>query len=222
VVRVVGDSVYTSSGTVKLLKTSFLEDQVAFIIDRMVDDAHLAPTALDSTARMLEAVTLPEPGYELGDILGRGGMGEVFAAHDQRIGREVAVKRLRDERPSAQTISRFLREARVQARLDHPAIVPVHELGTDARGRPYFTMKRLTGSTLAEHHEWDPGESAAARSSMSARLYSSRTRGVVHRISAEHHARRLWRGLRPRLGRRTRARPEATSAQRTERHRLAR
>src|SRR5678815_4795368 len=95
-------------------------------------------------------VTLPEPGYALGEMIGHGGMGEVMAAQDQRIGREVAVKRIRSREPSPDAVMRFLREARIQARLDHPAIVPVYELGTDADGRPYFTMKRLTGVTLAK------------------------------------------------------------------------
>jgi serine/threonine-protein kinase len=92
----------------------------------------------------------PLPGYELGGVLGRGGMGEVVAARDARIGRDVAVKRLRAGGGSPDAVARFLREARIQARLDHPAIVPVHELGTDEHGQPYFTMKRLAGTTLKD------------------------------------------------------------------------
>ncbi len=87
-------------------------------------------------------------GYRLGDVLGRGGMGEVLLAHDPKIGRDVAVKRMRMAEPSPDAIARFWREAKIQARLDHPAIVPVHELGHDAGGQPYFTMKRLAGTTL--------------------------------------------------------------------------
>jgi hypothetical protein len=90
------------------------------------------------------------PTYKLGELLGRGGMGEVMLADDIKIGRQVAVKRMRSTAPSAEATARFLREAKIQARLDHPAIVPVHELGTDADGRPFFTMKRLEGITLAE------------------------------------------------------------------------
>jgi eukaryotic-like serine/threonine-protein kinase len=89
-------------------------------------------------------------GYELRELLGRGGMGEVHLAHDELIGREIAIKRMRRRDPSADAEARFLREAKIQARLQHPAIVPVHELGRDADGRPYFTMKRLAGSTLEE------------------------------------------------------------------------
>ncbi len=92
--------------------------------------------------------TLPEAGYDIGEVIGRGGMGEVLLARDARIGRQVAVKRMRSDAPSREAVIRFLREARIQACLDHPAIVPVHELGRDADGRPYFTMKRLAGTTL--------------------------------------------------------------------------
>src|SRR5687768_15250653 len=81
--------------------------------------------------------------YQLGNVLGRGGMGEVLAAHDGRLGREVALKRMRTKAPTQDELQRFLREAKIQARLDHPSIVPVYELGTDAEGFPFFTMKRL-------------------------------------------------------------------------------
>src|SRR2546430_11277663 len=75
-------------------------------------------------------------------------MGEVLAATDRKFERDVALKRMRaSDRDSAE---RFLREAKIQARLDHPAIVPVHDLGVDAEGRPYFTMKRVSGVTLAD------------------------------------------------------------------------
>jgi tRNA A-37 threonylcarbamoyl transferase component Bud32 len=89
-------------------------------------------------------------GYALGELLGQGGMGEVLLAHDELIGREVAIKRMRDGEPDPEAEARFLREAKIQARLQHPAIVPVHELGRDADGRPYFTMKRLAGVTMHE------------------------------------------------------------------------
>ncbi|HWO17963.1 MAG TPA: serine/threonine-protein kinase [Kofleriaceae bacterium] len=90
------------------------------------------------------------PGYEVAGLIGRGGMGEVVLGRDREIGREVAIKRLHDAHGSADAVARFLREARIQARLEHPAIVPVHELGRDADGMPYFTMKRIGGVTLAE------------------------------------------------------------------------
>ncbi len=87
-------------------------------------------------------------GYQLGELLGQGGMGEVLLATDSHMGRSVAIKRMRGA-ASPQLTARFLREAKIQAKLDHPSIVPVHELGEDAEGRPYFTMKRISGTTLA-------------------------------------------------------------------------
>ena len=88
--------------------------------------------------------------YQLDTMLGKGGMGEVWGAKDDRLGREVAIKRMRTTAPTKMELARFLREAKIQARLDHPAIVPVYELGTDGEGFPYFTMKKLAGTTLAD------------------------------------------------------------------------
>ena len=96
--------------------------------------------------------------YRISGSLGAGGMGEVFLATDSQIDREVAIKRMLLE-PSAPAVARFLREAKVQGRLDHPAIVPVHELANDSEGRPFFVMKRLVGTTLGDalaRHTNDP------------------------------------------------------------------
>ena len=86
--------------------------------------------------------------YVFGDVIGSGGGGEVLVAHDKRIGRDIAIKRLRATSPSEAAVALFLREARIQARIDHPSVVPVHEIGRDPQGRPYFTMKRVTGTTM--------------------------------------------------------------------------
>ena len=88
--------------------------------------------------------------YTLGAMIGQGGMGEVVLAFDEQIGREVAVKRIRAAAPTSDELSRFMREARVQGRLQHPAVVPVHDLAMDASGKPYFVMKRLSGTTMQE------------------------------------------------------------------------
>ncbi len=88
--------------------------------------------------------------YRLARRIGKGGMGEVMAARDVQIARDVAIKRMRAANPSEKAIQRFLREAMVQGRLEHPAIVPVHEIGRDADGLPYFVMKKLAGTPLAK------------------------------------------------------------------------
>ncbi len=78
-------------------------------------------------------------------------MGLIGLCKDVRIGREVAMKFLRKEkRASDDARMRFEREARVQGQLEHPAIVPVYDLGVRPDGTPFFTMKRLHGQTLAE------------------------------------------------------------------------
>ncbi|MCB9603235.1 MAG: serine/threonine protein kinase [Sandaracinus sp.] len=84
-------------------------------------------------------------------VLGEGGMGEVRLYQDLQIGRQVAMKVMlpgRASEPSAR--ARFLREAVIQGQLEHPSIVPVHEIGETASGDPYFTMKRIRGETLSD------------------------------------------------------------------------
>lgn len=90
------------------------------------------------------------PRYEPRETLGEGGMGEVRLCRDARIGREIAMKVIRsDKRDVVALRQRFLREARVQAQLEHPAIVPVYDLGQGEDGAPFFVMRRLRGETLA-------------------------------------------------------------------------
>jgi len=79
-------------------------------------------------------------------VIGRGGMGEVSLVHDQVIGRDVARKSVRGAL-TPEALERFLREARVQAQLEHPAVVPVYDL-VAAGETPSFTMKRVRGRSL--------------------------------------------------------------------------
>src|SRR5688572_22206174 len=88
--------------------------------------------------------------YRVGPTMAKGGMGEVLEAEDTQVGRHVALKRMLKKDPSDRAIARFIREAQIQGRLDHPAIVPVHEIGRDNDGRPFFVMKKLHGTTLAD------------------------------------------------------------------------
>jgi WD40 repeat protein/serine/threonine protein kinase len=90
------------------------------------------------------------PGYEILGELGRGGMGTVFLARQERLGRTVALKALSAwQAASPKVRERFEREAQAVARLRHPLIVPILEVG-DADGTPFFTMEVLDGRSLAQ------------------------------------------------------------------------
>jgi tRNA A-37 threonylcarbamoyl transferase component Bud32 len=86
--------------------------------------------------------------YELEQRLGHGGMATVHRAHDRKLGRQVAVKLLADNLVDDDVIrERFMREARLAAKLDHPNVVQVFDVGEDD-GRPYIVMEYLDGGTL--------------------------------------------------------------------------
>ncbi len=131
--------------------------------------------------------------YQLGEVLGRGGMGEVVSAHDSQIGRSVAIKRMRSEHADPSAVARFLREAQIQGKLEHPAVVPVHELWRDERGQPSFVMKQLAGVTLGDVlakltandpvavKEYPRQRLLRAFADVCLAIEFAHTRGVVHR-----------------------------------------
>ena len=92
----------------------------------------------------------PQERYRFIRSIGFGGMKSVLLVRDADTGREVAMAIMPDfrERPR-RDLERFVREARLTAKLEHPNIVPVHDLGIDRSGSPYFTMKYLHGQSLA-------------------------------------------------------------------------
>jgi WD40 repeat protein/tRNA A-37 threonylcarbamoyl transferase component Bud32 len=92
--------------------------------------------------------------YSLGQLLGRGGMGEVRAVVDRRLQREVARKHLLDESEASRR--RLAREAWLTAHLEHPGIVPIHDLGRTPDGRTYYTMRLVRGRSLARALEAAP------------------------------------------------------------------
>lgn len=92
--------------------------------------------------------------------IGVGGMGEVWRVRDHALGRTVAMKVLLAELgDDPQLRARFLQEAQIQAQLQHPGVVPLHDLGVLADGRPFFTMKEIQGRTIGDvirelHQVW--------------------------------------------------------------------
>jgi len=88
------------------------------------------------------------PRFEMVEVIGRGGMGEVALVKDNDIRRTVAVKRLLPENSSGDARLRFADEIRAVGQLEHPGIVPIYDVGLDDRGQHYLVMKHVQGETL--------------------------------------------------------------------------
>ncbi|MDQ5858027.1 MAG: ABC transporter substrate-binding protein [Acidobacteriota bacterium] len=121
--------------------------------------------------------------YEVVSELGRGGMGVVYRARDPRLNRDVAVKLVASSELSADTQERFQREAQIVAQMDHPGIVPIHDVGRH-EGSYFFVMPLVIGTSL-RHLLWDGslrlGEVLDIAIQTAEALEYSHSRGVVHR-----------------------------------------
>jgi len=118
--------------------------------------------------------------YLLVRLLGRGGMGSVYLAHDQELDRDVAIKfPVFDKRPEFNAVERFRREARAMAALHHPNLCPVYDVG-QLDGRHYLTMAYLEGHTLTDA-QLSQSEAIRIVSSVARALQSAHEAGVVHR-----------------------------------------
>ena len=121
--------------------------------------------------------------YRLEELLGRGGMAEVYAAVDERLRRPVAVKLLRMELAADPTVrGRFEAEARAAARLSHPNVVAVYDTGEDD-GTPFIVMERLPGATLADRlpDQLDTGFVMRVAGDVLGALGAAHAAGIVHR-----------------------------------------
>ena len=114
----------------------------------VVDPQHMVQAAgVDSIESMLGDSAC----YVKKETIGKGGMGEIVLCVEQNVRREVAMKRLLPTAAKhARQRARFVQEAQVTGQLEHPNIVPIHELGRDEQGAIYFTMKLVKGRSLAE------------------------------------------------------------------------
>jgi tRNA A-37 threonylcarbamoyl transferase component Bud32 len=160
-------------------------------------DVAAAPTVVDSGQGTVQLVPPPAPSderYQQVGTLGKGGVGVVSLHLDRRIGRRVAFKQLRPTLArDEQTRARFLREAQVQGQLEHPSVVPVYDLGVDAEGLPFFTMKTIQGVTLRQIlEELKQGDGVAQKKYTRHRMLSAfasvcltidyaHQRGILHR-----------------------------------------
>ncbi|MBL8813977.1 MAG: protein kinase [Planctomycetaceae bacterium] len=136
--------------------------------------------------------------YVVEQEIDRGGMGVVLRVHDQRLQRTIALKVIRGQEGTgssarktvdAGTLQRFIREAQITGRLDHPGVVPIHELARDENDRLYFTMKYVEGHTLKhvlqEHRngsdQWTLSRITDAMIRVCETLAFAHSREVIHR-----------------------------------------
>lgn len=113
----------------------------------------LSDSALGRLREGAEAPDLAGTRYRLLGRIARGGMGVVYAAEDENLQRRVALKVLDVPGTDGDLANRLIREARVLAALEHPGIVPVHDVGTLADGRVFYTMKFVEGRRLDKYIE---------------------------------------------------------------------
>ncbi len=149
-----------------------------------------APPRLTARADALEsfAGSANDGRYESLEVIGSGGMGEVRLWRDRRVGRELAVK-IAHASLGEDGRQRFAREALLQARLEHPAFVPVYDIARDTAGELYFTMRKVRGRTLRSilRTESDGRDRMplhrhlAAFTQLCLALDYAHSRGVVHR-----------------------------------------
>ncbi|MCA9567104.1 MAG: serine/threonine protein kinase [Myxococcales bacterium] len=144
-------------------------------------------TTLADPSRTLLPPTPPVPasslplataGLRLGPTLGEGGLGVIQLAHQDLLGRDVAVKRLK-RGSTTDALARLLHEARMMGCLEHPNVPPVHAVGVDPEGTPVLVMKRVDGDV------WRPGgdleDDVRVLIAVTDALLHAHERGVVHR-----------------------------------------
>jgi tetratricopeptide (TPR) repeat protein len=154
------------------------------------EDRTRVPLPADSEGKTVPAAPptrerLPEiPGHEILGILGRGGMGVVYRTWQKGLNRIVALKMVAGgARFSRSALRRFHTEAEAIARLQHPGIVQIHEIGW-YEGTPYFTMEYVEGGTLAEYLTSRPGPphtSALLLQQLAEAVHHAHQRGILHR-----------------------------------------
>ncbi len=162
------------------------------------DPAAPGDTPSSAFVKRLEEQRPPSPRYRFVGEIARGGMGAILKVWDKALGRQLAMKVVlgqasagRGETPPVpeRLLVRFLDEAKITGQLDHPGIVPVHELGVDDLGRVFFTMRLVKGETLlvalrrlrAGEPEWSRARALGVLLKVCEAMAFAHAHGVVHR-----------------------------------------
>ncbi len=124
------------------------------------------------------------PGYEIQGVLGQGGMGVVYRARHRQLDRLVALKMIRtDAAPMPSQLSRFQTEARAAARLNHPNIVRIYDIGQH-EGLPYLALEYIAGESLAQQirgQAWQPAAAARLAATVARAVQHAHEQGILHR-----------------------------------------
>jgi serine/threonine protein kinase len=163
---------------------ALLEETRILLENHDSNDGFMELSLMDLSGKREEAPPETIGRYRVLEELGRGAMGIVYRARDERIGRDVAVKVLRHDCGSGKALKRFAREARAAGRLNHPRIVNLHDFGF-RDGRPYLVMALLAGKDLrkvmAEKGDIPLDRIVHFICSICEGLAHARDKGIVHR-----------------------------------------
>jgi serine/threonine protein kinase len=143
----------------------------------------LSDAALRHLQTVVDWPAIPSDRYELLELAGRGGMGAVYLARDRELDRLVAIKVLGSHITSVAEGEHLVREAKILARLEHPGIVPVHDVGVTPDGRPYYVMKLVKGQDLTAHAGGGltPGAALQVFERICDAVAFAHAQGVIHR-----------------------------------------
>lgn len=161
-----------------------------------VDSPTQARGRQPSVVDLLTGQARPQSPYTVEGEIARGGMGAVVRAIDGAIRREVAIKYMLDESDEAKKV-RFVEEAQITGQLEHPNIVPIHELGIDGKRRLFFAMKMVRGRSLAQILKELHEHSATAEKTWSLGRLLNIFVGVCHALAYAHSRGVIHRDLKP-------------------------
>ena len=191
-----GDDSKLKASVESLLLADAAAGEDNFLASRFLDSPQIDAKSSATGEPRSDAISASEAErFEILTVHDRGGLGEVLLARDRQLGRDVAVKQILQKWQGHQEASaRFLQEAEVTGRLEHPGVVPVYAMGTWPDGRPFYAMRFIEGKTLKQvikdHRE-------AGNAVVQLRGLLNRFIDVCNTIEYAHSRRIIHRDIKP-------------------------